>query len=138
MSCHVPGCMGNKKKVRLHGFPTRNDKMYEIWIKRANNPKLDGIKLEIMRTSRFVCDNHFADCCKIEPPKRKMSNLKVNALPTINMPGFDGDPLNEENCLLDKATFQLEMITYPLRENVILQKSCLTITLFLHIVMELM
>ncbi|XP_026476046.1 uncharacterized protein LOC113381310 [Ctenocephalides felis] len=86
MTCHVPGCVGNKKTVRLHDFPTRNDKMYEIWIRRVNNPKLDDVEIKKMRISRFVSDNHFADCCKTQPQKKNMTNLKVNALPTLNMP----------------------------------------------------
>ncbi|XP_026477816.1 NIF3-like protein 1 [Ctenocephalides felis] len=108
--CSVPNCHNTKKTegVGMHIFPAKNDQMFAVWVRRANNPQLDDLTPLHCNTSRYICDAHFADICKVNHlAKNARTNLKIHALPTLNMPGFVGDPYLEANCLMDKKRFQL-------------------------------
>lgn len=63
--------------------------MFAVWVRRANNPQLDDLTPLHCNTSRYICDAHFADICKVNHlAKNARTNLKIHALPTLNMPGM--------------------------------------------------
>uniref|UniRef100_A0A6M2DX20 Putative 52 kDa repressor of the inhibitor of the protein kinase-like myzus persicae n=1 Tax=Xenopsylla cheopis TaxID=163159 RepID=A0A6M2DX20_XENCH len=105
MKCRVAGCENSRSTVLMHMFPARNDRLLAIWLHRTQNTDLDQLSIRVCCKARAICEEHFADICKVAKVNGLQTTLKVNALPTINMPGFLGDPYSETNCLLDKETF---------------------------------
>lgn len=99
--------------------------MFAIWAHRVANLELDSLEIKTA-TNRFVCDDHFAPICKGSLYNR--STLKVDALPTLKLPGgtfnffkqlvfllyiliilhyagYNGNPYSKNNCLIDRDTF---------------------------------
>lgn len=60
--------------------------MVAIWLHRTGNASLDNVKVKRC-AARFVCDDHFSHICKKNPVNDAKTNLKINALPTLHMPG---------------------------------------------------
>uniref|UniRef100_A0A6M2DID0 Putative 52 kDa repressor of the inhibitor of the protein kinase n=1 Tax=Xenopsylla cheopis TaxID=163159 RepID=A0A6M2DID0_XENCH len=101
--CYVPGCGSKSDNWVFHNFPTRNDKLFAIWVHRVGNSDLDELPISATK-SRYICDKHFAPLCKSGSAYNKP--LKVHALPTLDLPGFKENPQDASNCLLDRDTFQ--------------------------------
>ncbi|KRT84704.1 hypothetical protein AMK59_799 [Oryctes borbonicus] len=83
--CCVPGC-GDKKSVRRK-FPIYDEEVYNIWLQRIGNMELYAMDPEKLGKKKFVCNSHFSIYCQQEGSQR----LMYQSLPTINVPGFQGE-----------------------------------------------
>ncbi|XP_026482732.1 uncharacterized protein LOC113390957 [Ctenocephalides felis] len=99
---HIRGSATNSRL-----FKVLCDEMFSVWVQRTNNPLLDEVTPLVCGENRHICDAHFTNICKVEYlSTNSKTSLKVNALPTLNMPRFTGDPYLEKNCLMDRARFR--------------------------------
>lgn len=106
LQCCVPGCRNTSKEEKLHRFPYTDElvsflsnqldmfldiccyfKVYNEWIKRIGNPKLEKLPPQEVRSKYRICHLHFHKDCKIDPKYYSKSGLKQRSLPTINLPG---------------------------------------------------
>ncbi|XP_026478816.1 uncharacterized protein LOC113385205 [Ctenocephalides felis] len=111
--CIVSTCTNTRKHALLHRFPLYAN-VREEWLRRIGNPELLAMSHGQIDAKR-LCTEHFSETCRFPGSWRK-SNLKLGSLPTINMPGFSGDPLAKENCLME-----VTHLTYKLKKT----KECL-------------
>lgn len=79
--CCVQNC--TNKNSKRHRFPKNNREVFNIWVGLLKPPNYETLSVEEINKRYVVCEEHFDPKCIIH----SRSGLKLNAVPTLNVPG---------------------------------------------------
>lgn len=111
--CCVPNCHDKYSKRHRFPKPDKEPEIFQVWLKKVNNPFFKSKTHEQIRKSYLVCDRHFRNEVKLG----SLRGLWKTAIPTLFLPGrekigADGNDHNE-----DQGFIVLDDVPNKLAEN---------------------
>ncbi|KAI4462935.1 thap domain [Holotrichia oblita] len=93
-------CKKSNKDCKMHRWPHLDEELYNCWLTRIGNPKLQDMDPKQVNKNYRVCDIHFSNFCKVDSShKTGRSGLIARSTPTLFLPGFNETPTPENSVL---------------------------------------